>query len=296
MKTIHVIQRKAAVDLGLKRYFTGKPCKRGHISERHTSSGECVSCSSDRASSDHYRRVKKEWNSKNALKLSVQNKEWKRKNRDKVRAANQKWVDKNPDYQKEHYQKNKNKYKKYAENNSQAIKERMKKWREDNKDRLSGYEKEYYSKNAEKKREYARKWREANPEKVRQQRIERSEKRKEYCARYMRERRARDPLYAVSCRIRARITSVFKYQGFRKSEKTEKILGCDWDTLKSHIERQFIKGMTWENRSEWHIDHIVPLASAKTEEDLIALNHYTNLRPLWAEDNLSKGAKMEFLI
>ena len=85
-------------------------------------------------------------------------------------------------------------------------------------------------------------------------------------------------------------------KGYAKSSKTTAILGCDWKTLKLHIERQFTKNMTWENRSEWHIDHIVPLASANTEEELIALNHYTNLRPMWAEDNLSKGAKMEFLI
>ena len=54
--------------------------------------------------------------------------------------------------------------------------------------------------------------------------------------------------------------------------------------------------MTWENRSDWHIDHIIPIASAITEEDVIRLNHYTNLRPLWAKDNLAKGAKMEHLI
>lgn len=50
--------------------------------------------------------------------------------------------------------------------------------------------------------------------------------------------------------------------------------------------------MTWENRGEWHIDHIIPLASASTEEELLALCHYTNLQPLWAFDNLSKGAKI----
>jgi len=296
MKNINVVQRKTAVELGLKRYFTGNPCKHGHISERHTSSGECVSCSSERARSDHSRRVKREWNSKNALKLSVQKKEWKRKNRDKVRSANQLWADRNPNYQKDHYLKNKNKYKEYAENNSQSIKERMRKWREDNKDRISEYEKEYYSKNSERKREFSRKWRESNPEKVREQRIDFFEKNKEYFARYARERRSSDPVYAVSCRVRARINAVFKYQGFRKSEKTEKILGCDWATLKQHIERQFTKGMGWDNRDQWHIDHIIPLASAKTEEDVVALNHYTNLRPMWASENMSKGAKVEFLI
>lgn len=296
MKNIHIIQRKTAVERGLKRYFTSKPCKRGHISERHTSSGECISCNSDRASSDHSRRVKREWNSKNALKLSAQKKEWKRKNRDKVRSANQAWAERNPSYQKEHYLKNKNKYKEYAENNSQAIKERMKKWREDNKDRLSEYEKEYYSKNSENKKEYSRKWRAENPERVREQRIEFFRRNRGYSAEYARARRKSDPVYATMCRVRARVSAAFLNNGFSRNTKTEEIIGCTWLELKEHIERQFVRGMSWNNRGDWHIDHIVPLASAKTEEDIVALNHYTNLRPIWAKENLSKGAKAEFLI
>ena len=50
--------------------------------------------------------------------------------------------------------------------------------------------------------------------------------------------------------------------------------------------------MTWENRSEWHVDHIIPLATAKTEEDVYRLNHYTNLQPLWAHENIRKRAMM----
>ena len=61
--------------------------------------------------------------------------------------------------------------------------------------------------------------------------------------------------------------------------------------LKEHLESQFIDGMGWDNRVEWHIDHIIPLSSAKTEDELYRLCHYTNLQPLWAEDNLKKGNK-----
>ena len=50
--------------------------------------------------------------------------------------------------------------------------------------------------------------------------------------------------------------------------------------------------MTLENHGEWHLDHIIPLAIAKTEEEIIKLNHYTNFQPLWAIDNLKKGAKI----
>ena len=50
--------------------------------------------------------------------------------------------------------------------------------------------------------------------------------------------------------------------------------------------------MSWENRNEWHVDHIIPLCSAKTQEELYNLCHYTNLQPLWVKDNLTKGSKI----
>jgi hypothetical protein len=59
-----------------------------------------------------------------------------------------------------------------------------------------------------------------------------------------------------------------------------------------HLESKFVDGMSWDNRSRWHIDHIMPLASAKTEEELVALCHYTNLQPLWAAENLRKSDKL----
>ena len=89
----------------------------------------------------------------------------------------------------------------------------------------------------------------------------------------------------------------FRNGGYTKNARAAEILGCDWGFLMAHIERQFDKGMAWAKKgSEIHIDHIVPLATAKTEEDVTRLNHFTNLRPMWAEDNLSKGAKVLTLL
>ena len=84
----------------------------------------------------------------------------------------------------------------------------------------------------------------------------------------------------------------FKSKGWVKYNKTMEMLGVSIETAKAYLERQFTNGMTWENQGEWHIDHIIPLSSAKDEEALRKLCHYTNLQPLWAIDNLKKGDKI----
>lgn len=105
-----------------------------------------------------------------------------------------------------------------------------------------------------------------------------------------------DPVYCLVQRVRARLRSALKLAKFPKKGTTQQIIGCTWEELARHIELQFTKGMTWDNRQLWHIDHIVPLASAKTEDDVLRLSHYTNLRPLWAEDNLRKRDEITHLL
>jgi hypothetical protein len=89
--------------------------------------------------------------------------------------------------------------------------------------------------------------------------------------------------------IRNRISRIFKNNSKRGSAVRD--LGCTIEELKIHLESQFEPGMTWENYGEWHIDHIILLSAfnlTKREELLVAC-HVTNLPPLWAKDNLSKG-------
>ena len=93
-------------------------------------------------------------------------------------------------------------------------------------------------------------------------------------------------------RVRKRLHRFLKTKNMTKKNTTFEIVGCTPQQLKEHLEKQFVDGMNWENRSEWHIDHIIPLSSAKTEEEVYKLCHYTNLQPLWAEENLRKGNKI----
>ena len=116
------------------------------------------------------------------------------------------------------------------------------------------------------------------------------EVRKRNCE-YQKRRKNIDPLYRLRHCISTAICNSLKKYGYRKKSRTADILGCSFEEFKSHIESQFVDGMSWDNRNLWHIDHIMPVSMAKTEDEIIRLNHYRNLRPLWAKDNLSKSDK-----
>jgi hypothetical protein len=108
-----------------------------------------------------------------------------------------------------------------------------------------------------------------------------------------------DPKMIEFRRIKARLhesarsaINRVKKAGGIKSDRTINYIGCTVSELKAHIEAQFKPGMTWENHGkEWHIDHIMPLAKFDlTNQDHIRLAmRYTNLQPLWADDNLAKS-------
>ena len=92
--------------------------------------------------------------------------------------------------------------------------------------------------------------------------------------------------------MRSRLSAYLKKLNISKKNKTFEIVGCTPQELKEHLEKQFIDGMSWENKGNWHIDHIIPLSSAKTEEEFYMLCHFTNLQPLWAIDNIKKRDKI----
>lgn len=103
-------------------------------------------------------------------------------------------------------------------------------------------------------------------------------------------RRNNDFQYQMICNLRSRSRKAFL--GFYKDKTTQKILGCSLNELHKHIVSKFQEGMTIDNYGEWHLDHIIPLSSARNKEELEKLFHYTNLQPLWAIDNLRKSNKI----
>lgn len=94
-------------------------------------------------------------------------------------------------------------------------------------------------------------------------------------------------------KIRKKLKKSFVENGWGKKSLTYKYIGLDKEEFKKHIESQFTEGMTWDNWGidGWHLDHRLPLSAAETEEEIGLLWHYTNLQPMWAEENIAKGNK-----
>jgi hypothetical protein len=142
--------------------------------------------------------------------------------------------------------------------------------------------------------DYQREYHKKNHNKLKKKRdvYRKSEAGLKVIRKYNKNRRKRDPLFRAKMNLRKRINDCYTVSYWSKKSKNQVVLGCDYDTAFKHIEDQFRDGMSWDNYGEWHIDHIIPLCSATTVEELEKLCHYTNLQPLWAEENISKGGKM----
>lgn len=100
-----------------------------------------------------------------------------------------------------------------------------------------------------------------------------------------------DPTFRMTVILRARLRKVMTRD--QKSGRSLELLGCTAQELKEHIEKQFTKGMTWENQGEWHVDHIIPCAAFDMDnpEHHKRMCHFSNLRPMWGKDNMVKSNK-----
>jgi hypothetical protein len=173
---------------------------------------------------------------------------------------------------------NKEKIKNYVINNSEKIKEYQKEYRKNNKETNSINQKEWYYNNINKARKVRREYQKNNKEK-------RNKK--------IKKRRLEDNKFRLVSIIRTLISNSFIRNGFSKNSKTFQILGCSFEEFKLHLESKFEPWMNWENQGlyngdfnyGWDIDHMIPSSTAKCKDDIIILNHFTNLQPLCSKIN-----------
>lgn len=166
----------------------------------------------------------------------------------------------------------------YYKRNRDALLKSGIEWRKNNRDKVNAAVRRRREKDPAKFRAAFTRWSKNNPG---------------YGKKYIAKRRKADPGFRISLSLRSRISGAIRNKGVWKSEKTKDLLGCSFEDFLSYLETLFKPGMSWLNYGEWHLDHIKPCAVF----DLTDLHqqkecfHYTNLQPLWAIENLKKGAK-----
>lgn len=194
-------------------------------------------------------------------------------------------------YGEKYRRENKEYFSKYREEHKAETKIKWIEYYQANKEKIKGYRDKHRAENKEIIKASKDKSREKCKIKANRKARERYNRDKQRLSEKEKNRRTNDVGYKLKIYSRTRMTRVFSRLKTGKPSNTMNLLGSDIETVKKHIEKQFSIGMEWANYGKWHIDHIVPLASAKSKEDVINLFHYTNLQPLWAIDNLKKGKK-----
>jgi hypothetical protein len=219
-----------------------------------------------------------------------------------VKAYKVKWSAEKADHILAYREKNKERDRlmeaKHRRENPEKIAAAKAKFMAENLDRFKAQQKAYYDRNAELCKQRARDSFERNRERCKEMVAEWCKRNPEKMKASHARRNATliaTPLGRMKYLMRARIGRIFKMHGYEKASRTHEILGCGYEHFVAHIESQFTEGMCWDKMGRLiHIDHKIPLATATTEQELLALNHYMNLRPLWAIDNLKKGAKLDY--
>jgi hypothetical protein len=178
------------------------------------------------------------------------------------------------DYKKSYHLKNKD--------NISSLK---KEYYKSNKEDILDKRKENYSNNKDKKLEYQKEYASLNKEKISVYKME-----------YQRNRRKTDPVYKLKYVVGRMIRNSLKCKGLSKNKNSIEILGCSIEFFKAYIEKRFIDDMSWDNYGTyWDIDHRIPLSTAVTEQQVLELNHYTNLQPLDSHINRNvKRDKLDF--
>ncbi len=203
----------------------------------------------------------------------------------------------NKNMQKENYQLNKEtikqKRKKYYYNNLNYYKEQNKLYLKNNGNKLKDYKKNYKKLNNDKIKEYTKFYNKNNKEQIKLYKEKNKESLRIKNNIYVKNKYDTDIIFKLKHKCRVTILKSLKKLNHRKNSKSIEILCCSYEDFKLYLESKFDPWMSWDNHGlyngqqcyGWDIDHIKPVSSANTEEDVIRLNHYTNLQPLCSHIN-----------
>lgn len=196
----------------------------------------------------------------------------KKKQREKQRIAYHYKIQTDPEYRKKRNERNRQRDRSEYWS-SPEVKERRR---------------ELYQKNKEKEKERQKKYyQNLTPEQ--------KAKRNKWFREYRAERKNSDPAFLMMQRLRERMHKALRRANSKKKSHMMDSIGCTPEFLVNYLKVRFKPGMTWDNYgSEWHIDHVRPLADfdLRKKSEQLKANHYTNLQPMWATENLAKSNKI----
>ncbi len=214
-------------------------------------------------------------------------KEYKNKHKEKI-----------SDNGRRYYQENKDKIKiqslEWSRNNKDKKADMGRKYRTANKDKKRELDRQYQIDNREKIQKGRKKYRDKNQEIIRERKAQYYQENKDKINEHFKNKRRNNVGFRIKCNLRSRVWDALKNQRALKYSGLMKILGCSIDDFRKHLESQFRDGMSWDNygKKGWHIDHIKPCACFDLTDYLQQKKcfNYTNLQPLWAEDNYAKNS------
>lgn len=175
----------------------------------------------------------------------------------------------------------------YREVNKDTIKNKHKEWRLRNKDYICEKSKQYYENNTESIKSKRSKYYYDNKDLINKKRLQKANTKRHYC-----------DVYRTKEVIKNSIRRTIRKKHMNRKNNVTEIIGCSYEYLWNHLcgtfEENYGIPREWLSSFDYHIDHIIPLDSAKTVEDVYCLNHFTNLQILLATDNISKSNKLHW--
>jgi len=227
-----------------------------------------------------YLAKKREYRQQNKEKIAAKKRKYRQQNKEKIAAKSREYR------QREDI---KAKKREYRQQNKEKIAAKSREYRQQNKEKIAARMRKYRRREDIKAR--MRKYRRREDIKARMRKYRRREDIKAKYRKYYRQRRL-DPEFNLIDRLRRRMNHAVKAAGLdKKCDSSSELLGISPQGLKEWLESQFTDGMTWENRSDWHIDHRVPCAAfdLSDEKNQRICFWYKNLQPMWAKDNMQKS-------
>ena len=253
---------------------------------------KCIKCNkvkplseySFRKDTNKYRNTCKECNSK-------QKKEWREIHQEQIKQYRIENKEHIQEVQKEYYKENEKHLKDYAKNyykdHKAECNEKSRKYRAENKEKVKEYNKTYSETHQEQILNKHREYFKNNKDTINKKRNE-----------HVKQRRQIDDFFRYKEQVRRLVIKSFTRRGYKKNSRTYEIVGCNYDTLLIHLKETYKRnyGVEWDGKEKVHIDHIIPLATAKDENDVKRLCNYTNLQLLKEKDNLEKRDKLDYEI